>query len=58
MGYYLAKGKVEKASEVAEKLNDPQVFDKLHYMVKEGGHKFKRINCGYFQEHKEFKRNY
>lgn len=38
-GYYLAKGEVEKASEVAEKLNDPQVFDKLWYMVKEGGHK-------------------
>ena len=32
MGYYLAKGEVEKASEVAEKLNDPQVFDKLRYM--------------------------
>ena len=37
MGYYLTKGKGEKASEVAEKLNDPQVFDKLWYMVKEGG---------------------
>ena len=37
MGYYLAKGEVEKSSEVAEKLNDPQVFDKLCYMVKEGG---------------------
>ena len=36
MEYYLAKGEVGKASEVAEKLNDPQVFDKLCYMVKEG----------------------
>ena len=28
-----------KASKVAEKLNDPQVFGKLHYMAKEGGRK-------------------
>ena len=39
MGYCLDKGEVEKASEEAEKLNDPQVFDKLCYMVKEYGRK-------------------
>ena len=38
-GYYLARGEIEKAVEVADKMSDNRVIEKLHYLTKDGGQK-------------------
>ena len=39
IGYYLARGEIEKAVEVADKMSDNRVIEKLHYLTKDGGQK-------------------
>ena len=39
MGYYLARGEIEKAVEVTDKMSDNRVIEKLHYLTKDGGQK-------------------
>ena len=39
IGYYLARGEIEKAVEVADKMSDKGVIEKLHYVTKDGGQK-------------------
>ena len=38
-GYYLARGEIEKAVEVADKMSDNNIIEKLHYLTKDGGQK-------------------
>ena len=37
IGYYLAQRDIEKAKEVAEKMDDYRVIEKLRYIGKDGG---------------------
>ena len=39
IGYYLARGKIEKAVEVANKVSDNRIIEELHYLTKDGGQK-------------------
>ena len=39
IGYYLARGEIEKAVEVANKMSDNRIIEKLHYLTKDGGQK-------------------
>ena len=39
IGYYLARGEIEKAVEVADKISDNRVIKKFHYLTKDGGQK-------------------
>ena len=39
IGYYLARGEIEKAVEVADKMSDKRIIEKLHYLTKDGGQK-------------------
>ena len=39
IGYYLARGEIEKAVEVADKMYDNRVIEKLCYLTKDGGQK-------------------
>ena len=39
IGYYLARGEIEKAVEVADKMSDNRVIEKLRYLTKDGGQK-------------------
>ena len=41
-GYYLAQGDIEKAKEVAEKMDDYRVIEKLQYIGKDGGQRLVR----------------
>ena len=36
IGYQLAQGEVEKAWEIAEKMDDNSIIEKLHYLRKSG----------------------
>ena len=42
IGYYLAQGDIEKAKEVAEKMDDYRVIEKLRYIGKDGGQRLVR----------------
>ena len=42
IGYYLARGDIEKAKEVAEKMDDYRVIEKLRYNGKDGGQRLVR----------------
>ena len=42
IGYYLAQGVIEKAKEVAEKMDDYRVIEKLRYVGKDGGQQLVR----------------
>ena len=44
IGYYLARGEIEKAVEVADKMSDNRIIKKLHYLTKDGGQKLLREN--------------
>ena len=39
IGYYLARGEIEKAVEVANKMSDNGIIEKLCYLTKDGGQK-------------------
>ena len=39
IGYYLARGEIEKAVEVANKMSNNRIIEKLHYLTKDGGQK-------------------
>ena len=39
IGYYLARGEIEKAVEVANKMSDNRIIKKLHYLTKDGRQK-------------------
>ena len=39
IGYYLARGEIEKAVEVADKMSDNRIIEKLCYLTKDGGQK-------------------
>ena len=39
IGYYLARGGIEKAVEVADKMSNNGIIEKLHYLTKDGGQK-------------------
>ena len=39
IGYYLARGEIRKAVEVADKMSDNKIIEKLHYLTKDGGQK-------------------
>ena len=41
-GYYLAQGDIEKAKDVAEKMDDYRVIEKLRYIGKDGGQQLVR----------------
>ena len=42
IGYYLARGQIEKAVEVINKMSDNRVIEKLCYLTKDGGQKILR----------------
>ena len=42
IGYYLARDQIEKAVEVADKMSDNRVIEKLRYLTKGGGQKLLR----------------
>ena len=33
-GYYLARGEIEKSVEVADKMSNKRIIEKLHYLTK------------------------
>ena len=35
IGYYLARGEIEKAVEVANKMSNNRIIEKLHYLTKD-----------------------
>ena len=37
IGYYLARGQIEKAVEVANKMSNNRIIEKLRYLTKDGG---------------------
>ena len=42
IGYYLARGEIGKAVEVADEMSDNRVIEKLRYLTKDGGQKLLR----------------
>ena len=42
IGYYLVQGDIEKAKEVAEKMDDLRVIEKPQYIGKDGGQQLVR----------------
>ena len=39
IGYYLARGEIQKAVEVTDKMSDNRIIEKLHYVTKDGDQK-------------------
>ena len=39
IGYYLARGEIEKAGEVVNKMSNNRIIEKLCYLTKDGGQK-------------------
>ena len=42
IGYYLVQGDIEKVKEVADKMDDYRVIEKLRYIGKDGGQRLVR----------------
>ena len=42
--YYLARGEIEKAVEVANKMSNNRIIENLHYLTKDGGQRLLREN--------------
>ena len=56
IGYYLVQGDTEKAKEVAEKMDDYRVIEKLQYVGKDGGQQLVREDeVDSFKNIKDFK---
>ena len=57
--YYLARGEIEKAVEVANKMSDNRIIEKLCYLTKDGGQKLLwETEVDSFTNKKNIKRNY
>ena len=44
IGYYLPRGEIEKAVEVADKMSNNRIIEKLHYLTKDGRQKLLQEN--------------